>query len=380
MRRRASALALLCLLPAMAGAADDPAQAQQELEALRGRLQALQRELAAGTSQLASEQRALRRAEKEEARLRRELAGLRRQIAASRERLAGLEADLATQRRSLAREIGLLERQLRAAWLAGREEWLKLLLSGDDPFATRRQLVHYRYLGRARSELIARVRGQLATLAAAAAEVSAEQARLTDLERARAQRLASLEQERESRRQAVARLDRALAGRRDELARLEEQAAALQSLVDDLSRAIVELAPDDDQPFGRRKGAMQWPVTGRLRHHYGEPRAGGRLRWEGALLAAPAGTEVRAVHHGRVVFADWLPGMGLLIVLDHGDGYLSLYGHNQDLVHEVGDWVQTGELLAHVGDSGGRDAAGLYFEIRKNGRPVDPRPWMRRAN
>ena len=105
-----------------------------------------------------------------------------------------------------------------------------------------------------------------------------------------------------------------------------------------------------------------------------------RLRWEGALLDAPAGTEVRAVHHGRVVFADWLPGMGLLIVLDHGDGYLSLYGHNQDLVHDVGDWVQTGELLAHVGDTGGRDATGLYFEIRKDGRPIDPQPWMGRAN
>ena len=111
---------------------------------------------------------------------------------------------------------------------------------------------------------------------------------------------------------------------------------------------------------------------------FGQPRADGRLRWNGVLLAAGAGEDVRAVHHGRVVYADWLQGMGLLVIIEHGDGYLSLYGHNQDVVAEIGEWVTPGTVIAHVGDSGGQATPGLYFEIRKEGKPVDPGGWIRK--
>ena len=111
---------------------------------------------------------------------------------------------------------------------------------------------------------------------------------------------------------------------------------------------------------------------------FGQPKADGRLRWDGVLLGAPAGAQVRAVHHGRVVYSDWLPGMGLLLVIEHGDGYMSLYGHNQDLIMQVGDWVTPGAVVAHVGDSGGQAVPGLYFEIRKDGQPVDPGGWISR--
>lgn len=111
---------------------------------------------------------------------------------------------------------------------------------------------------------------------------------------------------------------------------------------------------------------------------FGERRADGQLKWEGALIGAPPGSEVRAVHRGRVIFADWLAGMGMLVVVDHGEGFMTLYAHNDDLVCEVGDWVGPGQVLAHVGDTGGQAEAGLYFEIRRNGRPVDPRPWIKK--
>ncbi len=129
-------------------------------------------------------------------------------------------------------------------------------------------------------------------------------------------------------------------------------------------------------PFVNRKGQMTWPTDGRLLRKFGESKADGRLRWDGVLLATGAGSEVLAVHHGRVVYSDWLPGMGLLVVLEHGDGYLTLYGHNQDLIMEVGEWVTPGTVIAHVGDSGGQPVPGLYFEIRKNGAPVNPSHWV----
>jgi septal ring factor EnvC (AmiA/AmiB activator) len=143
-----------------------------------------------------------------------------------------------------------------------------------------------------------------------------------------------------------------------------------------MTRNLSNLPIEASVPFSERKGYMELPATGKVIRKFGQSRADGRLRWEGMLVAAPAGDEVRAVHHGRVVFSDWLPGMGLLVVLEHGDGYLSLYGHNEDVVTEVGEWVGPGSIIAHVGDSGGQALTGLYFEIRKDGAPQNPARWI----
>jgi len=121
---------------------------------------------------------------------------------------------------------------------------------------------------------------------------------------------------------------------------------------------------------------LTWPVAGRLAGDYGQPRGAGPARWTGVLLETPAGTPVRAVYHGRVAFADWLQGLGLLVIVDHGGGYMSLYGHNAALLKEPGDWVEPGEAIAEVGDTGGQARSGLYFEIRSNGEPVNPHPWI----
>jgi murein hydrolase activator len=133
---------------------------------------------------------------------------------------------------------------------------------------------------------------------------------------------------------------------------------------------------ESEQPFAKLKGKLAWPVQGKLVGDYGKPRDGGPVRWNGVLLEASQGTQVRAVYHGRIAFADWLPGLGLLIIVDHGDGYLSLYGHNEALLKEPGEWVEPGESIAQVGDTGGRARPGLYFEIRHNGEPVNPHPWI----
>jgi septal ring factor EnvC (AmiA/AmiB activator) len=135
---------------------------------------------------------------------------------------------------------------------------------------------------------------------------------------------------------------------------------------------------DTEEPFAGLKGKLAWPVQGRLAGDYGQPRGTGPVKWNGVLLEAAAGVPVRAVYHGRVAFADWLQGLGLLVIVDHGAGYMSLYGHNEALLKESGDWVEPGEPIAQVGDTGGQTRPGLYFEIRYNGEPVNPHPWIAR--
>ncbi|MGA8049437.1 MAG: peptidoglycan DD-metalloendopeptidase family protein, partial [Burkholderiales bacterium] len=192
-----------------------------------------------------------------------------------------------------------------------------------------------------------------------------QKTRVGDLEAARQQRgkvLASLEQESRS--------------RSAQLARLQMQQEQLEQLLKQLSKATESVPFDPNAPFARARGSLAWPVAGRISVDYGDTTAGG-LRSNGIEIETAQGADVRAVGEGRVVYADWLPGRGLLIILDHGNGYLSLYGHNDQLYRQVGARVQAGEAIAAAGDSGGRKSPGLYFEIRRAGKPVDPHGWFR---
>jgi septal ring factor EnvC (AmiA/AmiB activator) len=203
-----------------------------------------------------------------------------------------------------------------------------------------------------------------------------EQERLSEIQRDERERLKQISQARDERHLALADINKGIATQSDQITRLQGEAESLEALVAELTRVLADLPINDSTRFVDRRGQMNWPADGRLTRKFGQSRADGHLRWEGVLLAAGAGTEVRAVHHGRVVFSDWLSGMGLLVVVEHGDGYLTLYGHNQDVVSEVGEWVNPDSVIAHVGDSGGQATSGLYFEIRKNGQPVDPHSWI----
>jgi septal ring factor EnvC (AmiA/AmiB activator) len=136
-----------------------------------------------------------------------------------------------------------------------------------------------------------------------------------------------------------------------------------------------DLARLQTQSFAQRKGSMPWPIRGSVISHFGAARQGS-VKWDGMRVRAQAGSDVRAVHYGRVMYADWLRGQGMLVILDHGDGYMSLYAHNDSLLHEPGEWVQAGEAIARAGNSGGEKESGLYFEIRKDGQPVNPQPWL----
>ena len=178
---------------------------------------------------------------------------------------------------------------------------------------------------------------------------------------------------------AVAAINSDIRTRGGQLERLQSQARSLEKLIADLRKALESAPVARQAPFEPLKGKLPWPVQqGRVLARFGQPRAGGSLRWQGMLIGTERGARVRAPYAGRVVYADWLPGMGLMIVLDHGGGYLSLYGHNEELFRKVGESVSGGDVIGSVGDSGGHNQPALYFEVRRGRQPVNPENWLQR--
>ena len=281
------------------------------------------------------------------------------------------EADVAAMRAGLAQ-------QLRAAYMIGREEPLKLLLNQEDPARAGRMFAYYSYFGRARAGVIAAIDTDIHKLADLDAQLAADEQRLDALQAATAEELQQLETARAQRDAALVAIKADSRNSAQVLQRLQAQQTALTALLRDLNRALEPFPNDSSGAFGGLRGRLAWPVGGHLAARFGQVRAGG-LKWDGMLIDTQRGADVRAVYRGRVIYADWLPGLGLLTIIDHGAGYLSLYGHNDRLYKAVGDTVAAGEVIAASGDSGGSSRPQLYFEIRKGSRPVDPGPWFRQA-
>ncbi len=280
-------------------------------------------------------------------------------------------ADAAALRASLAQ-------QLRAAYLIGREEPLKLLLNQQDPARAGRMFADYSYFGRARAGEIAALDTDIQALAGLDAQLAADEQRLDALQSAAADEVSQLQTARSQRDAALTAIKAESRNSAQVLQRLQGQQAALTALLRDLKRALEPFPSDANGAFGALRGRLAWPVGGRLAARFGQIRAGG-LKWDGLLIDTDRGADVRAVYRGRIIYADWLPGLGLLAIIDHGDGYLSLYGHNERLYKGVGDTVAAGDVIAASGDSGGTSRPQLYFEIRKGSRPVDPGPWFHQA-
>ena len=238
---------------------------------------------------------------------------------------------------------------------------------------------YYSYFGRARAGQIKLIEDDLQRLAQLDGELAAEDQALAQLEKQQRAQLHELEHARTQRSHVLASLEAQSHTRAQSLERLRSQQAGLEKLLRELRTAMERFPLEGNDAFARLRGKLAWPVSGRLVARFGDARAGG-VRWDWVLVATERGAPVKAVCQGRVIYADWLPGLGLLTIVDHGDGYLSLYGHNERLYKAAGEPVAAGEALAAAGDSGGSSRPELYFEIRKGGKPVDPRPWFRAAD
>ena len=373
---------LLFLTGTHAGADDpNPAKAEADLKAVRAQMEKMRADMERDAGKRDKLSKDLEESEKSVGSARGELDRLRRERAVHTAKRAELAEQRRRQEAELANSRAALAGQIRAAQMIGQDEPLKLLLNQRDPAQAGRVFTYYQYFGRARAAQIATIDSHLREIATLDAGLAEEESRLTALEQQRKGELSKLTAARERRGRALTVLDAESRTRAKELQRLEEQKGGLEKLVRELRRALerIEKFPTDSKDaFAKLRGKLAWPAAGRLSATFGQTRAGG-VKWDGVLVTAEQGAPVRAVYHGRVVYADWLSGLGLLVIVDHGDGYLSLYGHNERLYKEVGERVTAGDTIASVGDSGGRSTPALYFEIRKAGRPVDPRPWFRSA-
>ncbi|NLG76794.1 MAG: peptidoglycan DD-metalloendopeptidase family protein, partial [Xanthomonadaceae bacterium] len=304
------------------------------------------------------------------------LGEIRAQRAATEQKLKALRQEQAETQRQVDEERSALAAELATAYMNGRQEQLKLLLNQQDPAQLGRTMTYYGYFARARADRIERIGDHLEHLALLGETISAEAARLKTLEAESERNVQLLADARRRRAQTLAQVQAKLKSRNQELAKLQRDARALEDLVAELRRAIDEFPELAEQPFHRVKGKLPWPVNGKVLARFGELRAGGPLKWQGIVIGADRGTQVRSPYHGRVVYADWLPGLGLLLVLDHGDGYMSLYGNNEQLYRRVGERVAPGDILSAVGDAAGVGKPGLYLEIRKGRQTLDPGSWL----
>jgi septal ring factor EnvC (AmiA/AmiB activator) len=262
----------------------------------------------------------------------------------------------------------------------GRQEYMKLLLNQQDPSVMGRTLVYYDYLNRARTAKISAISESVTRLEKVEAQIRDQTERL---ERTRIEQLEQkrkLEKSRVERSRVLARLDKQIRTREQKLQLYRADARQLERLMEGLREALSDVPENAGQrkAFKSQRGRLLLPVRGEITAKFGSRRKAGGFRWQGVMIRARQGADVKSVSHGRVAFADWLRGFGLMVIIDHGDGYMSLYGHNESLYVETGDWVEAGDVVAAVGNSGGQKRPGLYFEIRSDGKPTNPLRWCKR--
>ncbi|HET9576877.1 MAG TPA: peptidoglycan DD-metalloendopeptidase family protein [Usitatibacter sp.] len=390
---RSTAVALALVLAALgAPAKNKPAPSDQDLRELRDKIERLQKGLAAkeeSRGEATEQLRASSLAVSEARRALFELSQRRREIEGELEGIAAQEQEA---RAGIARQEDLAGKLLRLQYQQGSPDRLRLLLEGRDAATVARQLDYYGYIQRARGELIEELRRKSGKLAALGEEARQRREELAANEAQQADETRRLEKERATRAALVGKLAGEIAKSRREIGRLKRDETRLARLVQEIARAIakpprrntapaqrvenVADASSSSRPFESLKGQLRLPVRGELAGRFGQPREEAGTTWKGLFIRSVTGEMVHAVADGRVVYADWLRGFGNLLILDHGAGFMSLYAYNEGLLRKVGEMVRGGDPVAEVGASGQSAESGLYFELRRDGKPFDPMRWV----
>lgn len=381
-------LALSAAVPVSAADSKSGAKAanQKELDRVRSRIEALGRSLDKDRGQRDALDDQIESAEKSLAASQATLNKLTEALAARQAELTRAQTDRDLARQHLGGEREALAQQLRAAFVSGQRDQLKLLLSQDSAVPVGRLLTYHDYLGRARADRVRSIQADLKTLDEAEARIRSETARMAET---KAQHEVALQEElrlKREREQLLARLKERIGDEEDQLKRLQRSEQELVKLLttvrDVLADAPVTTPKTIDRdgqparPFGQARGRMGWPVRGPLLANYGDPKVGGKLSWKGLWIAAERGTPVAASARGRVAYVGYMHRYGLIVILEHEDGHFTLYGHLDGTAVKAGDNVLAGANLGSVGDSGGHERTGLYFEVRKGTEPLDPRLWL----
>lgn len=371
-------LATLCVFSSASRSEETMSQADIE-----SRLQALEEELSRYRQQLENSEEhkteiedSLQRNEESINQLIKKIEHIEHDLGQNRERISALEGRQSelTQRKSEQQE--LIEQQVRAAYEMGNQEYLKVLLNQEDPHDLTRMLTYYDYFNEARASQINQYNEVLTELEQVSADLNLTVQALASNHQALQDERSALASAQHQKKLSLQALRHQIRSTGTEISKLEGDRDHLEKLLTHIVNQLTEMPERfDGTPFASMRGQLVLPVVGNVLATFGKKRNAGKLRWEGLLIEADEGQPVYAVHHGRVVFSDWLRGFGLLLIISHGEGYMSLYGHNQALYLDTGDWVSAGDLIATVGDSGGQTKPGLYFEIRIKGKPSDPQQW-----
>ena len=371
--------ALLCASAAAAPAEPaDSAQAKAKLASVRARIAALTSRLGDELKQRSALSARLRDSEMIITTKRRQVDALRAAQTVAERRRFELRSEHNREQEALKSERESLAALSRAAFMTGPEEQLKLLLNQDSPSGLGRTLTYYRYFAAAHSSKIDEIEVHVNRLQQLVAEIDLQNARLKALEGDASREMAGLERARADRTDALSALTKQVSSGNQQLADLKREEAAVESLVADLARVLQDFPVDPSQSFERMRGKLPWPVLGKVTARYQEQqsRSSPGVRWNGEMIEAQRGAKVRAPYFGRVVYADWLQGLGLLLIIGHSGGYMTLYGHAEVLYKSVGDWVAPGDVIAALSDAGAA-APQLYFEIRAGRKTVDPKAWLK---
>jgi septal ring factor EnvC (AmiA/AmiB activator) len=376
-------IVLLCPYPAHA-------VQQEDLEKLRQRISTLQQGMEKASDAKSETTDALRESERAISNSNRILHKLGKQqrdasysLAQLQQQSGNISAEMQSQQLQLAK---LLQQQ----YLGGSQEYFKLLLNNHDPNQAARELRYYEYIAQSRAAWLKSMRNNLSKLKSVAAQAQQKTSELPELQTEQVTQKQNLLKEKTAHQQVLKKISLQLKQQRKEIGRLQRDENHLSKLLDGLSHIVAE--PKTKQPpetnhlpttnshaisFVSLKGKLPLPVKGKITNTFGSKRADSPISWKGLFLLAQASQPVYAIASGRVIYADWLRGFGNLLIIDHGAGYMSLYGNNETLYKQVGDELQAGDTIAAVGNSGGNENYGLYFELRREGVPLDPAKWVK---
>lgn len=365
--------ALLTLLGIGLATGAAGASEQEELDNLRKRISALQHEAEKAGESKSEAADALRESERAISDSNRKLNELGRRRQEASDGLMRLQQQSARLRQEMQGQQVLLTSLLYQQYLEGRQGYLQILLNNRDPNQAARDLQYYDYIARKQAAWLNTLRGNLAQQNVLTGKARLKSEEITALQQdVSVQRLA-LEQDRQARQQVLLKISARMKQQNREIGRLQRNENRLSQLIEKLALMV---SKSNSGPFESLKGKLALPVKGHVSNKFGARRPDGTVRWKGWFLRAPGGQEVKAVAAGQVVFADWLRGFGNLLIVDHGKGYMTLYGNNETLYKQVGDTLRGGDAIATVGNSGGNEDSGLYFELRHEGKPIDPAKWV----
>jgi len=372
-------ISLFMLLASASGSADNDTTAR-DLKKLKQTIEALRKELDATKSTRDEVSKTLEKTEKNISVLSKRVKEIQQQLENQEENLQQLRDERSQLNQQKHQQEGLVSDYLNAAYRLGQQGNLRLLLNQEDPTRVARNLKYYDYFIRARTEKITQYVNTIKRINSIEPEIAYETQRIEQNLAQLKNQQSRLQSAQKERKLLLTTLDSRIVSQDQKLRNLTEDRRRLEELMSKVIENIADIKLNPgSQKFSNLKGKLPWPTQGRVLKRFGSSRVANKMRWEGLLIDSAEGDPVKAVHYGQVVFSDYLRGHGLLLILDHGGGFMSLYAHNQALFKELGEWVNSGDTIASVGSSGGQKDAALYFELRYKGKPTDPQRWLRSA-